>query len=532
VGAPGRPAADTVPARGRDGRADGSSAGSTTPPQSPAQPPRDALSRPARADTVTDPNKVLRRVLTLAAVSTIIPGLGHLLVGRERSGRMIFRAYLCLLALGGVLLVAALLSKRLLLELAVRPGALKLIQYGAIGVAIAWCLVIISGAFLGGPARLDRMRRRIAGVVVLALCVAVALPLVFTARYAQAQRGLITSVFTETAGPRKLPDRLNILLLGGDAGVDRIGVRTDSVNLASVDTKTGRTVMFSLPRNLQNVPFPNDSALARRFPDGFDCGNDCLLNAIYMYAVNHKDLFPGARNPGAEAVKQAVSATLGVPVDYYVLVNLDGFKEIIDALGGVTIRVDKKVPIGGIAPNGTRVPVTRYIEPGLRELSGYEALWYSRSRSDSDDYARMARQRCVMGAILHQADPWSVLRNYQKLARSAKSLVSTDIPRRLLPDLVDVALEAKDATITNLQFVPPLIKTADPDFDLIRHKVASAIEASEQTPTATPTASAAAGDSAGSGAASGTESAAGSGAAASPGASDRPIDLGSVCRYS
>src|SRR5262245_20333391 len=395
VGTPGSPAADTVPARGRGGGADGSSAGSTTPPQSPAQPPRDALSLPARADTVTDPNKVLRRVLTLAAVSTIIPGLGHLLVGRERAGRMIFKAYLCLLAFGGVLLVAALLSKRLLLELAVRPGALTLLQYGAVGVAVAWCLVIISGAFLGGPARLDRMRRRIAGVVVLALCVAVALPLVFTARYAQAQRGLITSVFTETAGPRKLPDRLNILLLGGDAGADRIGVRTDSVNLASVDTKTGRTVMFSLPRNLQNVPFPEDSALAKRFPDGFDCGNECLLNAIYMYAVNHKDLLPGARNPGAEAVKQAVSATLGVPVDYYVLVNLDGFKEIIDALGGVTIRVDRKVPIGGIAPNGTRVPVTRYIEPGLRELNGYEALWYSRSRSDSDDYARMARQRRV-----------------------------------------------------------------------------------------------------------------------------------------
>jgi hypothetical protein len=223
-----------------------------------------------------------------------------------------------------------------------------------------------------------------------------------------------------------------------------------------------------------------------------------------------------------------------VRVDYYVLVNLDGFKEIIDALGGVTIRVYKKVPIGGIAPDGTRVPVTRYIEPGLRELNGYEALWYSRSRSDSDDYARMARQRCVMGAILHQADPWSVLRNYQKLARSAKSLVSTDIPRRLLPDLVDVALQAKDATITNLQFVPPLIKTADPDFDLIRHKVAGAIEASEQTRTTTPPPSTSTpGDSAGSGTGSGTQSTARASAAATPGASaDRPVDLGSVCQYS
>src|SRR4029453_15777115 len=164
----------------------------------------------------------------------------------------------------------------------------------------------------------------------------------------------------------------------------------------------------------------------------------------------------------------------------------------------------------------------------------YEALWYSRSRSDSDDYARMARQRCVMGAILHQADPWSVLGNYQKLARSDKSLVSTDIPRRLLPDLVDVALQAKDATITNLQFVPPLIKTADPDFDLIRHKVAGAIEASEQTRTTTPPPSTSTpGDSAGSGTGSGTQSTARASAAATPGASAaRPGDLGSVCQYS
>jgi polyisoprenyl-teichoic acid--peptidoglycan teichoic acid transferase len=127
-----------------------------------------------------------------------------------------------------------------------------------------------------------------------------------------------------------------------------------------------------------------------------------------------------------------------------------------------------------------------------------------------------------------------VLRNYQKLARSAKSLVSTDIPRQLLPDLVDVALQAKDATITNLQFVPPLIKTVDPDFDLIRHKVAGAIEASEHPPTTTPTPSLSTpGDSAGSGAGSGTQSTARSATAATPGAStDRPVDLGSVCRYS
>jgi LCP family protein required for cell wall assembly len=463
----------------------------------------------------------------LAVLSTILPGFAHLLVGKQRVGSLIFRIYLGLLGLGAAILVVGVLSKRFLLELAVEPNVLKLLEYGALGLAVAWCLVIISGALLGEPGRLDQLRRRIAAATVFVLCVIVAVPLVLTARYADAQRSLITGLFPETGGPDRLPDRLNVLLLGGDAGKGRIGVRTDSVNLASIDTSTGRTVMFSLPRNLERVPFPAGSALASRFPNGFDCGDECLLNAIYTYAVDHRGLLPGARDPGAEAVKQAVSATLGLRVDYYVLVNLDGFKEIIDALGGVTIRVDQKVPIGGIAPDGTRVPVKRYIEPGLQRLDGYEALWYSRSRSDSDDYARMTRQRCVMGAILHEADPWSVLRNYQKLASSAKSLMSTDIPRKLLPDLVDVALAAKSSTVSNLQFVPPLINTVDPDFELIRNRVAKAIDASDH-----PTPRASASQSSATGPAGGTS---GSTTTATPGVNPPPsgqsVDLGSVCRY-
>lgn len=492
--------------------------------------PQPALNSPRRPVTVSptaDPARAFRRVITLAVLSTILPGFAHLLAGRDRVGSLIFKIYLGLLGLGAAVLVVGVLFKQFLLELAVQPSVLKLLEYGALGLAIAWCLVIISGALLGEPARLEHVRRHIAAGIVFALCVVVAVPLVLTARYAEAQRSLITGVFTETGGPDNLPDRLNILLLGGDAGKGRIGVRTDSVNLASIDTRTGQTVMFSLPRNLQKVPFPPGSELASRFPNGFDCGNECLLNAIYTYAVGHRSLLPGARNPGAEAVKQAVSATLGLHVNYYVLVNLDGFKEIVDALGGVTIRVDHKVPIGGIAPDGSRVPVTRYIEPGLQRLDGYEALWYSRSRSDSDDYARMARQRCVMGAILHEADPWSVLRNYQKLARSAKNLMTTDIPRKLLPDLVDVALAAKNSTVSNLQFVPPLIKTADPDFELIRNRVTKAIHASDHpTPTPSPSQSGAAGP---------ADSTSGPISTTTPGVirpSGQPVDLGSVCRYS
>jgi anionic cell wall polymer biosynthesis LytR-Cps2A-Psr (LCP) family protein len=101
--------------------------------------------------------------------------------------------------------------------------------------------------------------------------------------------------------------------------------------------------MFSVPRNLENVPFPPGSPLQARFPTGFDC-DDCLLNAVYTYAeTNRRQLFPGVADPGPQAVKQAVSAALGIPVHYYVLVNLEGFRGIIDALGGITIRVERSL---------------------------------------------------------------------------------------------------------------------------------------------------------------------------------------------
>ncbi len=421
-------------------------------------------------------------MITLVVLSAVAPGTAHIMRGRHRIGRFLVKGYLVLLTFVGMLLFFAKMSEQSLVELAVRPEVLTGVQYSALSIAITWCLVIVSGAFIGGAATLAERQRMIVVVLVGVLCVVIASPLVVTARLASAQRGLIGAVFADGAAP-ELPDRLNILLLGGDGAEDRPGVRTDSVNLASIDTESGATVMFSLPRNLQNVPFPEGSPLRERFPDGFDCGSDCLLNAIHTYAAEDPDLFPDARDPGAEALKQAVSATLGLDVHYYVLINMDGFADLVDALGGITIRVDERIPIGGVT-----TPIRGYIEPGVQELDGYHALWYSRSRAESSDYDRMTRQRCVMGAILNQADPIAVLQRYEKIASSAKSLVSTDIPQDLLPDLVEVAFKARSQQVTNVQFVPPAISSGNPDFGFIQAEVAAAIAESgrPEEPPASP----------------------------------------------
>jgi len=220
-----------------------------------------------------------------------------------------------------------------------------------------------------------------------------------------------------------------------------------------------------------------------------------------------------------------VSAVLGIPVHYYVLVNLEGFRDIIDALGGITIRVERSLPIGD---NGHRLPA------GLQHLNGYHALWYARSRSDSDDYQRMSRQRCVMGALLHQADPMTVLRNYQRLAKSTKHLIATDISRGALPELIEVALRVKDAKITNVQFVPPFVNTGNPDYDKIRARVSAALDPAKQAPASGNGQSGGTGKAGDPNSSGSGSSDTGSGGARDPSAATPgdAVSLSTVCRYS
>jgi LCP family protein required for cell wall assembly len=246
------------------------------------------------------------------------------------------------------------------------------------------------------------------------------------------------------------------------------------VTLASVDAETGRTVLFSLPRNMQNVPFPKGTRAAKALPNGWSCGDSCLLNAVYTWGSQHPDLFPGAKDPGAEAMKQAVTGITGLDVSYYVLIDLHGFRALVDAMGGIDLTVKGRVPIGG----GTS-KVVGYIEPGRQHLDGWHALWYARSRHGSSDYERMQRQRCVMTAMAGQMDPGTLLSRFQKVAAASKQVVSTDIPASDLGTFLDLGLKGKQRTITSVQFVPPIVTPSHPDFPLVRSRVAAAVTAAE-----------------------------------------------------
>jgi hypothetical protein len=169
-------------------------------------------------------------------------------------------------------------------------------------------------------------------------------------------------------------------------------------------------------------------------------------------------------------MKEAVQAVTGLKVNYYVLIDLQGFRSMIDAVGGIDVDVVARTPIGGETS-----PISGWIEPGQQHLNGFHALWYARSRTISSDYDRMARQRCVMTAMVNQLDPTTLLANFQKIAAASQRVVSTDIPAGELPKFLTLGEKAKRSKIESVQFVPPLIVPKDPDFALIRNRVAQVL---------------------------------------------------------
>lgn len=404
-----------------------------------------------------------RRSVTLVALSVVAPGSAQLIAGHKKTGKIALGIYGGLI--GVLLLVLWLVPLQDLAGLAVRPWLLTAFKLLAFGVAAAWIVLLLDAWRLGHPPGLSQKHRLIMIGATLALAAMVSTPFFVAARYATAAHDAVVEMFPSGQVAAASDGRLNILLLGVDAGDGRVGVRPDSINLVSIDVRTGEPAMISLPRNLESARFPDGTPADDEFPRGFSGDgdeSDYMLNATWTFGEENPELFEGPSGPGPTAVKQAVEGTLGVPVHYYVAVDLQGFRDIIDAIGGITLRVNEELPIGDKG---------KVLEPGLQELDGYHALWYARSREGSSDYARMARQRCVIGALVNQADPQTVLSNFVELADASKSVITTDIPRQDLANLVDLALKAKDEEITSLQFVPPLIVPADPDIGLIHDEV-------------------------------------------------------------
>ena len=190
------------------------------------------------------------------------------------------------------------------------------------------------------------------------LCFSVAGTLLFGAHIVGVQRDFILTMFAGDHVSDAHHGRYNVLLLGGDSGAGRWGLRPDSMTIASIDEETGRTVLIGLPRNMANFPFAKGSVMAEQFPQGFDC-EGCYLNGVSTWAQDHTALFGKSKQPGVDATIMAIEGITGVKINYWAMVNLQGFRDLVDAVGGVTLNVRQPIPVGGLGSD-----VTGYIQPG------------------------------------------------------------------------------------------------------------------------------------------------------------------------
>jgi polyisoprenyl-teichoic acid--peptidoglycan teichoic acid transferase len=275
------------------------------------------------------------------------------------------------------------------------------------------------------------------------------------------------------------PERFNVLLIGSDAGPGRYGARADSMNVVSIDESSGDVAVVGVPRNLSGAPTPAgfEPHLGPRF--------DELINAAHTWAAPRAQLVEsvlGATDePGWSFTAALVAETVGLRIDAWIAVDMAGFIEIVDALGGVDVYVPKSVPAPGNVAAGKHALPERF-EAGWRRMDGTDALGYARSRSADSDYQRMGRQRCLLASLAAQRSTVELVAAWPRIAAAVGANVRTNLSPAKMADFVGRVGPAVDRTRV-LALVPPLVPSSGFDPAAVRVLVAEFVAAA---PPVTP----------------------------------------------
>lgn len=449
---------------------------------------------PIRFPDVASRTVMTRRAWWLIVLNVLIPGSAQVLAGDRKLGRFGLGATLTLWFLAVAALVVWFVWPTVLYTVFSTSITLWVVAALLVFYAVLWAILTLDTLRLVRLVKTAPSARAWVAALSVALMVAVSGTAAYGAYLATTASGFLSSVFV--AGPSEPPidGRYNVLLLGGDAGPDRDGLRPDSITVVSVDAETGQAVTIGLPRNLEDVPFDEGSPLAEVYPEGYGsidgCEVDvCLLNSIYTEVeLVSPEMYPDAisqgSEPGIEGMRDAAEAITGLQIQYYVLIDMQGFSDLIDALGGVTMTVENRVPMGaGHDEEGNEVEITEWIEPGTQVLDGYHALWYARSRYETSDYDRMQRQAQLQEAILQQFNPGNVLAKFQAIATAGSQVVKTDIPQGMLGYFVNLGSKTKELPITRIALVPPEVDPEEPDWEYVRQLVSSAVAPPTEEPS-------------------------------------------------
>ena len=450
----------------------------------------------------------VRSTFTAAVLSLLFPGLGHAYAGAGARAFAFAAVPALVLALGAGVIVR--MDRLQLAGLAVQAWFLAavfvvnllVLAYRLVAIVDAWRVahflnVHDAGSSRRAPASLRPGPLSVTGL--LAVIVVMSGAHVAVARYDLLAVNLANCVFNTTGeatcpdpagrpGPSLSPgpaatldpalslppegsalpnatvppwngkDRLNILLIGSDQRPNENGYNTDTLIVVSIDPATKRVAMFTLPRDTVDVPIP--AGPARNVFGSLYRGK---INSFFMAVRNRADLFPGTpATRGYNGVKAILGELYGLTIQYFAEVNFVGFRQIVDALGGVTVNVQVPV-IDDSFPDDQGGLVRVYLPAGIRHMTGSEALVYARSRHGSSDFDRAARQQRILVSLRDQMDISTILPRIDGLAAALGQAVRTDIPREIVPQLLGLAESIDSRAIRSYVFSPPLYQTEVPD---------------------------------------------------------------------
>lgn len=423
-----------------------------------------------------------------AVLSVLLPGLGQAYQRRWGTAlRCATPLFLLTASVAGIYVADGL------------PGLLGILL-SPIGLSAAGILNIVAAiwrasaavdAWRFGLTRGSGVRATLLSSVALAGTIAVGLSIHFVVGgYVSTASALVGGIFggtdsddgTVTATPPSWDgtERLNVLLIGVDQRQGETSFNTDTLIVASVEPVKASVSMFSIPRDTVDFPVPAGAQAL------YGATYNNKINSYYSSAKANRDTFPDGP---AHALREMLSEFYGISIDYSVMVNFSGFKQIVDTLGGVRVTtmnpiVDETYPAGVGYLRRIRIPV------GVRTMDGQEALIFARSRHGSSDFGRAERQQQVIAAIRAQTDVQAIAANLPALASTLQEAIKSDFPQGDLPRLLELLGRVDTNNLKSIVFAPPTYQTvgADergyiivPDVDKIRRAILAAF-AAEPTP--------------------------------------------------
>lgn len=374
------------------------------------------------------------RAALAALLSFLVPGFGQAYNGRWWLALALFLPVMLLVGMGVAVAVSGSAAVRHLLDLRVLV-ALIVMDLALLG----WRLVAIVQAHEDrGPLRISAWPTWL--TLGLAF-VAVGMHVV-PAYYAVKAIDTLGTVALEGGGalfddregedvdiivPSIQPEpdeRVTVLLLGIDFSPGRSHHLTDTMLVASFDPGTGRAAMVSVPRDLYGV----------RLPDGR--AYNAKLNGLMSAAGADPASYPDG---GPATLKAVIGELLGTRIHYFAAIDMEGMREVIDAIGGIDIVNERVIDDPKYVDTTTGVR-GYYLAAGPHHLDGDGALAFVRSRQGAgdSDFTRAARQQQALAAIADRLTAAGLLFSLPSLLDAVRDNMATDIPGSRLGDLADL----------------------------------------------------------------------------------------------